>query len=121
MKRFLAAVLCLQAVPGQLTIVGSATARVTLSGPLNWTGHSPVATIGFAAGHTLRLSYRCAAASPCTADWRLTVPWATFFSKGVTVGFGRTHDRRYTAHLRDLVLRGRARSRRVPPEDRRWL
>jgi glutathione-independent formaldehyde dehydrogenase len=44
-----------------------------------------------------------------TPDGRLTVPWATFFSKGVTVGFGRTHDRRYTAHLRDLVLRGRAR------------
>jgi glutathione-independent formaldehyde dehydrogenase len=44
-----------------------------------------------------------------TSDGQLTVPWATFFSKGVTVGFGRTHDRRYTAHLRDLVLRGRAR------------
>jgi glutathione-independent formaldehyde dehydrogenase len=44
-----------------------------------------------------------------TGDGRLTVPWATFFSKGVTVGFGRTHDRRYTAHLRDLVLRHRAR------------
>ncbi len=44
-----------------------------------------------------------------TGDGRLTVPWATFFSKGVTVGFGRTHDRRYTAQLRDLVLRHRAR------------
>jgi glutathione-independent formaldehyde dehydrogenase len=44
-----------------------------------------------------------------TPDGRLTVPWATFFSKGVTVGFGRTHDRRYTAHLRDLILRHRAR------------
>ena len=44
-----------------------------------------------------------------TGDGRLTVPWATFFSKGVAVGFGRTHDRRYTAHLRDLVLRHRAR------------
>ena len=44
-----------------------------------------------------------------TPDGRLTVPWATFFSKGVSVGFGRTHDRRYTAHLRDLVLRHRAR------------
>jgi glutathione-independent formaldehyde dehydrogenase len=42
-------------------------------------------------------------------DGQLTVPWATFFSKGVTVGFGRTHDRRYTAHLRDLILRHRAR------------
>lgn len=44
-----------------------------------------------------------------SGDGRLTVPWATFFSKGVTVGFGRTHDRRYTAHLRDLILRHRAR------------
>jgi glutathione-independent formaldehyde dehydrogenase len=25
-----------------------------------------------------------------TADGHLTVPWATFFSKGVSVGFGRT-------------------------------
>jgi glutathione-independent formaldehyde dehydrogenase len=37
------------------------------------------------------------------------VPWATFFSKGVSVGFGRTHDRRYTVLLRDLILSGRAR------------
>jgi len=48
-----------------------------------------------------------------TPDGRLTVPWGTFFSKGVTVGFGRTHDRRYTAHLRDLILRHRARPRLV--------
>jgi len=42
-------------------------------------------------------------------DGRLTVPWATFFSKGVTVGLGRTNDRQYTARLRDLVVSGRAR------------
>jgi len=42
-------------------------------------------------------------------DGRLTVPWATFFSKGISVRFGRTHDRRYTVLLRDLVLSGRAR------------
>ena len=41
-------------------------------------------------------------------DGRLTVPWATFFSKGVTIGFGRTNGRRYTARLRDLVVTGRA-------------
>src|SRR6185437_3008669 len=29
------------------------------------------------------------------ADGSLHVPWATLFNKGVTVGFGRTHDRRY--------------------------
>jgi glutathione-independent formaldehyde dehydrogenase len=43
------------------------------------------------------------------SDGSLTVPWATLFSKGVSVGFGRTHDRRYTVLLRDLVLSGRAR------------
>jgi glutathione-independent formaldehyde dehydrogenase len=47
------------------------------------------------------------------ADGRLTVPWATLFSKGITVGFGRTHDRRYTVPLRDLVLSGRARPGRI--------
>jgi glutathione-independent formaldehyde dehydrogenase len=48
-------------------------------------------------------------ASEGHSDGRLTVPWATCFSKGITVGFGRTHDRRYTVLLRDLVLSGRAR------------
>ncbi|TDC00729.1 alcohol dehydrogenase [Nonomuraea longispora] len=43
------------------------------------------------------------------ADGRLTVPWGTFFSKGISVRFGRTHDRRYTVLLRDMVLSGRAR------------
>jgi glutathione-independent formaldehyde dehydrogenase len=42
-------------------------------------------------------------------DGRLTVPWATFFGKGISVRFGRTHDRRYTVLLRDFVLSGRAR------------
>ncbi|GLY83135.1 alcohol dehydrogenase catalytic domain-containing protein [Actinoallomurus iriomotensis] len=41
-------------------------------------------------------------------DGRLTVPWATLFAKGVSVRFGRTHDRRYTVLLRDLILAGRA-------------
>lgn len=47
------------------------------------------------------------------ASGALTVPWATFFGKGVTVGFGRTHDRRYTTKLRDLVVSGRARPGRI--------
>lgn len=42
-------------------------------------------------------------------DGHLGVPWATLFRKGVRVGFGRTHDRRYTVMLRDLVVSGRAR------------
>jgi glutathione-independent formaldehyde dehydrogenase len=44
-----------------------------------------------------------------TVDESLTAPWGTLFTKGVTVGFGRTHDRRYTTHLRDLITSGRAR------------
>jgi glutathione-independent formaldehyde dehydrogenase len=43
-----------------------------------------------------------------SGDGHLTVPWATLFAKGVSVGFGRTHDRRYTVLLRDMVLAGRA-------------
>jgi alanine dehydrogenase/PNT-like protein len=50
----------------------------------------------------------------------LRVPWATFFSKGVNVNFGRTHDRRYTTRLCDLVVAGR----RIPggssPTTARW-
>lgn len=64
----------LQAVPGQLTIVGSATGRITLTGRVDWTGHAPAGTTRLATVHLLRLSYRCAAASPCTATWRLVVP-----------------------------------------------
>jgi glutathione-independent formaldehyde dehydrogenase len=47
------------------------------------------------------------------ADGSLQVPWAALFNKGVTVGFGRTHDRRYTTHLRDLIISGRARPSQV--------
>jgi glutathione-independent formaldehyde dehydrogenase len=46
-------------------------------------------------------------------DGRLTVPWATFFSKGVSVGLGRTHDRRYTVRLRDLIIAGHAHPGRI--------
>jgi glutathione-independent formaldehyde dehydrogenase len=41
------------------------------------------------------------------------VPWATLFNKGITVGFGRTHDRRYTTHLRDMIISGRARPSQI--------
>ncbi|AEW92649.1 alcohol dehydrogenase [Streptantibioticus cattleyicolor NRRL 8057 = DSM 46488] len=47
------------------------------------------------------------------ADGTLQVPWAVLFDKGVRVGFGRTHDRRYTRLLRDLILTGRAEPQRV--------
>jgi glutathione-independent formaldehyde dehydrogenase len=68
---------------------------------INPTGH--LAIIGVYAEKDLH------PAAEGQADGRVTVPWATFFSKGITVGFGRTHDRRYTVLLRDLVLSGRAR------------
>jgi glutathione-independent formaldehyde dehydrogenase len=42
------------------------------------------------------------------ANGELKVHWATFFNKGVPVGFGRTNDRRYTTRLRDLIIAGRA-------------
>ena len=67
---------------------------------VNTTGH-----VGIAGVYAEKDLHPAPGGSP---DGRLTVPWATFFSKGVTVGFGRTHDRRYTARLRDLVLAGRA-------------
>jgi hypothetical protein len=67
----------LEAVPGQLTIVGVSGGRVTLTGQLDWTGHAPVATTQVVRAHLLRLSYRCAQASPCTANWRLAVPRRT--------------------------------------------
>jgi glutathione-independent formaldehyde dehydrogenase len=35
------------------------------------------------------------------------------FDKGVSMGFGRTPDRRYTTRLRDLVVAGRARPGRI--------
>jgi hypothetical protein len=64
----------LQAVPGQLTIVGSATGRVALTGQLDWRGHAPAGSSRLVNAHLLRLLYRCATASPCTANWRLVVP-----------------------------------------------
>jgi glutathione-independent formaldehyde dehydrogenase len=48
-----------------------------------------------------------------SADGALRVPWATFFNKGISVNFGRTHDRRYTTRLRDLVVAGKARPGRI--------
>jgi glutathione-independent formaldehyde dehydrogenase len=38
----------------------------------------------------------------------LAVPWQTLFRKGITVGMGRDHDKRYNAQLRDLIIAGRA-------------
>jgi hypothetical protein len=67
----------LQDVPGQLTIVTSAADRVTLTGQLDWNGRGAAVGTESRSGRVLHLSYRCAAASPCTADLRLTVPRRT--------------------------------------------
>lgn len=68
---------------------------------INPTGH-----LGIAGVYAEKDLHPAAAGHP---DGSLTVPWATFFNKGISVDFGRTHDRRYTTLLRDLVVSGRAR------------
>jgi hypothetical protein len=68
----------LQGVPGQVVIAGAATSRVTLTGQLHWTGHPPIVTSRLNhVTHVLRLTYRCAAASPCNENYRLVVPRRT--------------------------------------------
>jgi hypothetical protein len=65
----------LQGPPGQLNIVALRTSRVTLSGPVHWTGRSAVIVTGpRLVNGVLHLGYRCAAHSPCTGRLRLTVP-----------------------------------------------
>ena len=68
----------LQGVPGKLTIVGGSGATVRLTGKLHWTGRPPRGhTTMDRAAHLLRLSYQCAAAGPCTENYRLVVPGRT--------------------------------------------
>ena len=73
----------LEGVPGQLTIVGSSTGQIRLTGQLNWSGHAPYASVRTdraarpASDRTLHLDYVCAAGSPCTQDYRLSVPAGT--------------------------------------------
>ena len=67
-----------QGVPGQLTIVGSVTRRVRLTGELDWTGRAPIVMTRLdGRARLLRLWYRCAAASPCTGNYLLVVPERT--------------------------------------------
>lgn len=72
---------------------------------INPTGHIGVA--GVYADHDLHPT------SHSGEDGALAVPWATLFAKGISAGFGRTHDRRYTARLRDLIVAGRAHPGRI--------
>lgn len=65
----------LEGPPGQLNIAAAATSRVTLSGPVHWTGRDAVIVTGPRLAHgVLHLAYRCAAHSPCTGHLRLVVP-----------------------------------------------
>ncbi|HEY2277428.1 MAG TPA: hypothetical protein VGI00_03685 [Streptosporangiaceae bacterium] len=72
----------LEGVPGQLTITAAATGQIRLTGHLHWSGHAPLASVHAssassgpgAAGRTLHLDYVCASGSPCTEDYRLSVP-----------------------------------------------
>jgi glutathione-independent formaldehyde dehydrogenase len=55
-------------------------------------------------------------------EGRLDVPWGKLFAKGVTIGMGRDHDKRYNDFLRDLIAAGRIRpseivSHRLPLAD----
>jgi glutathione-independent formaldehyde dehydrogenase len=50
------------------------------------------------------------------------IPWGTLFKKGVSVGMGRDHDKRYNDHLRDAIVSGRLKpsaivSQRLPLRD----
>ena len=69
----------LRDVPGRLTVVGGSDSTVRLTGKLRWTGRRVprVRSTVNRAAHLLRLSYRCAAASPCTENYRLVVPGDT--------------------------------------------
>ncbi|HEY2521774.1 MAG TPA: hypothetical protein VGJ19_16805, partial [Streptosporangiaceae bacterium] len=64
-------------VGGRLT-VATAPGPIRLTGTLNWTGQRPRTSVTRdRTGQVLRLAYRCAPVSPCTEDYRLTVPAGT--------------------------------------------
>ena len=46
--------------------------------------------------------------SELAARGDIAAPWAQLFAKGIAIGMGRDHDERYNAHLRDLIIAGRA-------------
>jgi hypothetical protein len=101
----------LQAVPGQLSVSATRASRTTLTGELDWTRHAPAAAIGRSADR-LSLFYRCAKASPCTANWRLVVPWHAAVVLGVPAGrvivTGLAGSLRITADSADVSATGLA-------------
>jgi hypothetical protein len=77
----------LQAVPGHLSVVSTASGRAALTGVLSWTGrHAPAARTRLS-GHRLSLSYQCGPESPCTASWRLVVPRHAAVTLHVPAGY----------------------------------
>jgi len=64
----------LQAPPGLLVVTGAPGGQARLAGQLHWSGRAPAARVTAGPAGVLRLWYRCAAASPCTGNLRLTVP-----------------------------------------------
>jgi hypothetical protein len=100
----------LQGVPGQLTIVAAATDRVTLTGHLDWTGRAAATGTESSARRVLHLSYRCGAASPCTAQLRLVVPRRTAITlrqpSGHVVITGLAGPLRITASSVDVMATG---------------
>lgn len=68
----------LQGVPGRLSVVGTETGPVTLTGELNWTGRAPIVrtSLDHVTG-VLKVTIQCATASPCTGNLRLEVPAGT--------------------------------------------
>ena len=68
----------LHGVPGQLTIVGTGSGQVMLTGQLHGTGGAPaVETRLDQVGRVLTVSVRCGSAGPCTENLRLVVPGTT--------------------------------------------
>jgi glutathione-independent formaldehyde dehydrogenase len=41
------------------------------------------------------------------------IPWGTLFRRGVSIGMGRDHDKRYNDFLRDLIVAGRIQPGRI--------
>ncbi|HTW84764.1 MAG TPA: alcohol dehydrogenase catalytic domain-containing protein [Candidatus Sulfotelmatobacter sp.] len=53
---------------------------------------------------------------------RYPIPWGTLFRKGIIIGTGRDHDKRYHDHLRDAIVYGKLKpstivSHRLPLKD----
>jgi hypothetical protein len=67
-----------QGAPGQLTIVGTGSSQVTLTGQLHGDGSAPAVSTRFdRAARTLVVSVQCAPATQCTQNLRLAVPAGT--------------------------------------------